>query len=328
MPGSIDIVIVNYNGEQWLTRCLLSLAADVARCESNVSITIVDNASTDGSIQLIRSLLLDVAILELDHNIGFGNASNLGVAEGTSSYILLLNNDVVVPPGMLNQLVMELELNQYDAIAAREAPYEGGETGNYRSTLDCFGYPVFIRANERSKRSIYLSAACVLIRRDVFESLGGFDPDFFMYFEDTDLFWRLLLQGGTFDYAAQAFVLHAGHGSSGGIGWSELRFVWRNENQLRALVKNSSTTYLLMVVPLFIVLQFLEFLILFLFKPRIALTYPRGMWAFLSSIRSTLDKRKHVQAKRTVSTWAIYKLMYHGNGKLVALARSMGILRG
>lgn len=195
-PGTAA-VIVNYR-----TKELTCEAARSVMDEPGVQeIVLVDNASSDGSVELLRSTFDDlrVTVVESAENVGFGQGVNLGVSRSRSPLLLFLNSDAVVVPGSVERLSRTLLADESTGLVA-PAVYDI-RTGDLQKAA----YGVFPtlgtiirRVNHHPPETIWpdwVSGAAMLIRRCDFESVGGFDPDFVMYLEDVDLCRRLHAAG-------------------------------------------------------------------------------------------------------------------------------------
>jgi GT2 family glycosyltransferase len=189
----------------------------------------VDNASTDGSLDAVRELPVDV--VALDVNRGFAYAANVGWRRGSAPYVLLLNPDARIDPQSLRRLVEALER---DGSAAVAGPRILGEDGSLefsqrrfprlRSTYAraLFLHRAFPHAGwadelvreedqyERAGFPQWLSGACLLLRRSALQSVGGLDEGFFLYSEDVDLCKRLRKAGWTARFEPAATVVHVG----------------------------------------------------------------------------------------------------------------------
>jgi GT2 family glycosyltransferase len=310
---AISIVIVNWNGERWLRRCLDSL-----RTQSLApgEVIIVDNQSSDGSVALLESVYPEIRLIHAGGNLGFAGGNNLGIQAARGSHILLLNSDVWVEDAFLEKLCSFYENNSYDVVGPLEADYDSGARRRcYRSTIDCFGWPVY-PTDDREDRapSFYLTGVCILFSRQMYYDTHGLDADFFMYCEEVDWFWRLLLLGKTFAYDAETFVFHAGRGSVG-RGLRYTTFLWRNQNTLQMLLKNYKGFTLTWILPLYLMQNLFDGLLLCL-KPRLAWSYVEA-WGFnLKLLRRTMAKRKWIQANRVISDRDVFNRMYKGSGRL------------
>ena len=249
---TLAVIIVNFNGMRWIKNCLESALEQEVQVAFDLGIIFVDNGSSDGSADYVRQEFPSISVCEMDENLGFGSGCNFGVDESSAEYIVFLNNDTVLPEETLACLLGDLLTRELHAIAAIEAPYESGTPTLRRTTIDPLGYPIHLFRWDRFSElpSFYFSAVCLLFRKSTSADSGGLDGSFFLYFEDIDWFWRLQLLGYRFDYAQNCTVRHAGHGSTGGHQLSYHRFLLRNINLPKMLIKNLRFANLLWVMPL------------------------------------------------------------------------------
>jgi N-acetylglucosaminyl-diphospho-decaprenol L-rhamnosyltransferase len=226
----IDAVVVSYRSAATLRGCVEPLAA-----LPSVRVTVVDNASPDDSVETIADLAA-VDVVRAPRNGGFAYGCNLGVARGTSPYLLFLNPDARIDGASLDALVAVLEA---DAEAGLVAPRILDDDGSLayslrrfprlRSTFAkaLFLHRIFPRVAwtdelvrdpavyERPGTPEWVSGACMLVRREAYEAVGGFDEGLFLYCEDTDLCLRLWQAGHTVRFEPAALVRHVGGASSG-----------------------------------------------------------------------------------------------------------------
>ena len=221
-PTACDVVVVSYNQRE---RLLAGLASAQA-AGPNLRLIVVDNASADGSAAAAQKAFPGADVVALDENVGFAAAVNHGAGLGTAPHILLLNNDARLTPEALETLTRALA----DAGAVAAGPRLLGRGGAVELSLDRTLSPwnearfkileFFYRSGRgpaagrvqrqmaRSREVRSLSGACILLDRDAFERVGGFDERFFLYAEDVDLCLRLRRQGGKLLYVAGAVVKH------------------------------------------------------------------------------------------------------------------------
>ncbi|MDP4005825.1 glycosyltransferase family 2 protein [Methylobacterium sp. NEAU K] len=228
-PPALDVVIVNWNGGALLRACLASLAAvdDAA----SVQVTVVDNASRDGSTEELPALPRPLLLIRNPENLGFGRACDQGAAAGYAPAILFLNPDTQVEPDALGLAraalmadprtgIVGARLVDPDGRTARScarAPSGLGLLGRALA-LDRLGLvrPHFLvewdHAEDRAVDQVM--GAFLMIRRDLFAALGGFDPRFFVYWEDADLCTRARTAGFTVRHVAGAVARHVGQGTT------------------------------------------------------------------------------------------------------------------
>lgn len=224
----IDVVIVSYNSEQALVRCVSRLAK-----ADGVHITVVDNASQDGTLEVLSGL--PVTTIALDWNSGFAHGCNTGWRRGASSYVLFLNPDAAIDTGSLAKLAEVLDMDPSVGIVAPRIVYDSGALSpslrRYPILRRSFAQALFLHrlapsatwANEIvSDPAVYehaaspdwVSGACILIRRSLLEKLDGFDERFFLYSEDVDLCLRVRQLGADIRYEPRASCIHTGGASA------------------------------------------------------------------------------------------------------------------
>jgi len=214
--GYASVIVVNYNSLNDLERLLPSLVADAAA--SGYEIIIVDNASVDGSAEYVETTYPGVIVIRTRSNLGFGHANNLGARHGTGEYLAFLNPDTVVAPGWLDALIAALRVEPRAGLATSEVRLLGkpdhintcGNDVHYTGLALCrgLGSQASPLAEDRPVEVGAVSGAAFAMRKDLFERLGGFDGDFFMYVEDTDLSWRARLAGYKSIYVPGSVVYH------------------------------------------------------------------------------------------------------------------------
>jgi GT2 family glycosyltransferase len=221
----VTAVLVTYDSKATLPRALASLRTCHERglCEAIV----VDNASRDGSADYVRSAHPWVRLVEAGANLGFGRANNRGIALARTEYVLLLNPDAEVGPGALQQLVDFLDAHPACGIvgpAIREAgcpdqpafrfPTPGTMLRAALGRIGGAGSHVAVPIEPRRYRVDWLCGAVLLIRRALLQRLGGFDPRFFLYFEETDLCLRAAQAGAATWVLGDVVAGHAGGSSA------------------------------------------------------------------------------------------------------------------
>lgn len=312
----VSIVIVNWNGKKWLKKCLDSL---LDQSYKKVEIIIIDNASSDDSLEFIRENYPQVRLFVNKNNLGLTKAINQGVRLSKGEFLLLINNDAWVNTDFLERLYKFYSEYSFAVIAPQEKRYDKTQDFKCNTTIDPTGSPAyFIPTYGRPDKLFYLSV-CFFCSRKAYLESKGLDNNFFMYHEDVDWFWRLSLLGKKFAYVDDVFIYHAGAGSTGG-GIKYNTFLWRNQNALQTLIKNYSLQMLLLVLPIYFLQNLGEILFFLLtFKPRLAISYLQG-WSFnIKNLRRTLKERKWIQERRVVNDIQILRKMYVGSGKLLLL---------
>lgn len=227
----LSIVIVSYNTKDILRACLASLARTGHGDLVGTLVIVVDNGSTDGSVQMVRQDFPDVTLISLGRNLGFAAASNVGIRHSTADYVLLLNSDTEVVGNALATLVKNMEAHPDVAVAGCKLL---NSDGSLQPSVRYFPTPMQLVAGRLGLRSIIhrlnpswpwqdlrtdmdysqaqeidvVSGACFLIRRSWLDRVGLLDERFFMYAEETDFCKRVKLHGGKVMYFADAEVIH------------------------------------------------------------------------------------------------------------------------
>lgn len=199
----IDIVIVTYNSEKWIEKCfdaLCSMSYDL----KSVSIFVIDNCSTDNTLKALevakqRCFLKfeNILIIKGRQNYGFGRANNIAVARGRNEYIFFLNIDTEIDRQALNWICTEIDNSENCGIwEMRQLPYEHPK-----------------KYNPLTGETSWCSGAALIIKRDVFNKVHGFDENIFMYGEDVDLSWRVRCEGYSLKYCPKASLMHFSYSS-------------------------------------------------------------------------------------------------------------------
>jgi GT2 family glycosyltransferase len=229
--AELAAVIVNYNAGPELRDALRSIADEMAGRPWEA--VVVDNASTDGSSGILAESAPYARVLRNAVNVGFGRGINQGVAASTAPLILIMNPDCRLERGAMAAMRGELEARRQCAIVGpRVLDPDGSEQGSARGDPDMltgfFGRTGPLRnllpSSAVSRRNVvsggesatvdWVSGACMLVRRQAFDAVGGFDARYFLYWEDADLCRRLRARGYEIRYAPAASAVHrVGHSS-------------------------------------------------------------------------------------------------------------------
>jgi len=219
MQPLLSVIIVNWNTRELLAQCLESLYQTIhVPCE----VIVVDNASEDGSAEMVRSVFPQVRLIENTENVGFARANNQAIRAGRGKYVLLLNSDTIVQPGALDSIVRFADQHP-------EAGIVGGRLLNADGSLQPSWneFPTLLSElmgrNFRRRRPLvgesayevdWVGGACLLAQREAIEAVGLLDENFFMYSEEADWCYRMIQNGWKVYYFPKAKVIHFGGGSS------------------------------------------------------------------------------------------------------------------
>lgn len=224
----ISIITVNYNSGTLLMKCLESIFAQ--ECSQEIEVIIIDNKSTDKSIEGIETLFPQIKLIKNKKNTGYTKGNNVGIRQSEGKYVVLLNPDTVL---MRNAVQQMSEFMDRTSDAGAIGPKLINTDGSLQ--LSCRSFPswrnalfsrysLLTRLFPRNKYSVeylytdwphneikevdWLSGACLMIRREVFEKIGLFDEAFFMYCEDVDICYRIKQAGWKNLYYPYAEVVH------------------------------------------------------------------------------------------------------------------------
>ncbi|HRF79093.1 MAG TPA: glycosyltransferase family 2 protein [Flavobacteriales bacterium] len=244
----VAIVILNWNGRNWLERFLPTVIAQSPGAE----VIIADNASTDDSLTWLSSAHPKVRVIALPSNLGFAGGYNAALQQVEADRYLLLNSDVEVTTGWLNTLNDHLDKHPRMAacqpkVRALDRPDHFEHAGAAGGFIDRNGYP-FCRGRifeitevdegqyDDEREVFWATGACLLIRAEAFHAAGGFDAALFAHMEEIDLCWRLRRMGWSIGYTSKAVVYHVGGGT---LDYRSPRKTYLNfRNSLIVLTKN------------------------------------------------------------------------------------------
>jgi len=300
------VVLLNFNGRGYLEQFLPS----VVHHSKGAEIIIVDNGSTDNSVEFLQSNYPDLEIINLPSNKGFAGGYNEAIQQINAEICVLLNTDVEVTEGWLNPILSLMESNS--GIAAcqpkilsynEKDKFEyAGAAGGY---IDYLGFP-FCRGRifqtlEKDEAQyddvhpiFWASGACLFIRKDVFLHLGGFDEDFFAHMEEIDLCWRMQNAGYKVYYNGISTVYHIGGGT---LSRSNPRKTYLNfRNGLSMFAKNEKPQRLWWKLPartLLDMIAAIKFAVADSLDDCIAVL--KAHMYFWTHIRTNLEKRKEAK---------------------------------
>jgi len=233
----LSIIIPSFNTKSLLKKCLASVFKETSKVKFEV--IVVDNASSDGSAEMVRKEFPKVKLIELDDNCGYGKANNLGVEQAKGDWLLLLNSDTKVIDGGIDRTFRVISQKKFPV----DAPVIGGKlvypdysfqqsVGYFPTLCRVIAMMLFLddlpvlgqlfKPYQVSRPGFYrtehevdwVTGAFLLIKRKLFNSVGGFDDNYFMYGEEVDLCYRLKKKGARIFYTPETEVVHLKGGSS------------------------------------------------------------------------------------------------------------------
>ena len=274
------IVIPNYNGIEYLGKCLASILADTA--DHPARILVVDNGSVDGSAEAAEAAER-VEVIRMGENTGFCKAVNAGIRASDTPYIILLNNDLTIERGFIKAMEDTLDKNPkaFSAGAQMRMMREPGRidnAGDYYCALGwAYDFGKGKKISKKYERPGKVFAACggaAIYRRNILDKIGLFDERHFAYLEDVDIGYRARIYGYDNLYEPQAVVYHAGSSVSGSK-YNEFKTNLSSANSIYLIEKNMPPLQIIINLPFFIVGFGVKFL--FFCKKRLGKIYLKGL---------------------------------------------------
>lgn len=220
----VSIIILSYNTKNYLLSCLDALfqhTRDVV-----FEVIIVDNASSDDSVAVVKKMYGEkITLIENPANVGFAKGNNIGAKKAQYPYVLFLNSDTVFQDNAVKKMVMFLEQDKDVGIVGGKLVNSDGTMqrayGTFYSLPSVFFMLVagdrgeIALSSQQEKRSVdWVSGACMMVRKSLFDELKGFDEAFFMYIEDMELCYRVKNRGKSVYFLSSITIRHIGQGSS------------------------------------------------------------------------------------------------------------------
>lgn len=261
-PPTISVIVLNYNGLRYMDDCFTSLS-QLDYAADYLDLVLADNASTDGSVEYVRERFPQVRVLQFDQNYWFSRGINRAVKHSNSDFVAFLNSDMRVEPDWLTGLVQALNGSPQAVCTSSKVLNWDGSLMDFGGTLLSFlgharadGYQdPDLSAYDDVRDILAPCGGAMLINRDVFLDVGGFDEDYLAYFEDVDLGWRLWIMGYRVVFAPQSVCYHVHFGSSSALSAAKVQYLYER-NALYTILKNYEQRYLDRVLPLALLMQF------------------------------------------------------------------------
>lgn len=314
MP-KVSIVILNWNGKKFLSDCLQSLRRVTYK---PLEIIIVDNNSSDGSVDYVKRFFPEVKIFAKKENAGFAKGNNFGWKKATGEYVLFLNNDTVATPNFLAVLLSDLRNDptigcmqpEMRVLNKKELMDEAGAYLTFTGFSYHYGYrKTYALPMYRKMREIFsVKGACMLVPKKVLRETGGFDEDFFIFYEETDLCYRIWLRGYRVLYEPAATIYHLAGGDTMATYDQARRVYLTIRNMNRSFLKNFGLLNLFTIYPIFELVQ-LTLLISYLIKRKFSLAgaIVRANWWNILNLLSTVQQRYIIQSHRKISDYHLNK---------------------
>ena len=251
MEITTTIIIPNYNGLKFMDECIRSLNAQTY---PNFRTLVVDNGSTDGSVEWLKEHQIDTIFLP--ENTGFSGAVNVGIKAADTPYVLLLNNDVRVDEYFVAEMVRAIgQSERIFSVSSRMIqmyhPDRLDDAGNYYCALGwayARGKGKDIHTYEKEEKIFASCAGAAIYRKKIFDELGYFDEEHFAYLEDMDVGYRARIYGYENWYAPDAMVYHVGSGTSGSR-YNQFKIRYSSRNNIYLIYKNMPVLQIIINLP-------------------------------------------------------------------------------
>lgn len=258
----VCVIVSNYNGRHYLYDCFSSLAA-LNYPPDAIEVVMVDDASSDGSVEYMRREFPDVRIVVNQRNLRYARTVNAGVAATSSPFMAFLNNDTRVEPDWILELVQPFENRpRLAATSAKMLEWDGSGVNFNGGYLNFEGRGFEVCCERGSDEEITAETpalfACgggMMTKREIFDATGGFDGDFVMTYEDVDFGWRLNLLGYGVLFCPKAVMYHRSHGWLSTVDYP-LRAPFLDRNAYQMLFKNLSDESLARVLAASLLMSF------------------------------------------------------------------------
>ncbi|MCL5986663.1 MAG: glycosyltransferase [Actinobacteria bacterium] len=248
---TVSVIIPNFNGRDYLDECLKSIFS--ARYpHEKLEVIVVDNASTDGSIDFVKKEFPDVKIIANDKNMGFAPAINIGAGSSKGECLVIMNNDLRVHEDWLIELVAAISSGGEVGCAGSLVLNRDGDKIDFAGGVVNFegkgfqiGYDEKVDdylsklSNSPYPRYLFVNGSSFIVRSSLFDEVGGMDEDFFAYYDDIDFGWRIWLAGYCVVLAPKSVVYHRHHGTSDRFAHPKIRYLME-KNSLSTIYKNYS----------------------------------------------------------------------------------------
>lgn len=312
----VSILVLNYNGIKFCEDCFSSIRE---LNYPNYEVIMIDNSSTDTSVSYVRMTFPEVKIIALKENYGFAKANNIGSNSARGDYLFFLNQDIVIEKDCLCELVRTIESYPDIGICGGKMMFwnekqvinsTGLSMNRICFTWDRGSFELDQGQYDEDTEVISVSGGAMLIKKDLFNDIGGFDSKYFMYYEDLDLGLRTWLNGYRVVFVPKAVIYHKMEYSH--KNYYHFEYI-DHRNRLRTILKNISSQNLTWVVSRSLLYD-LRCIISWLYLKKFALIKYRTMallWN-LKTLPTTLQERQKIQRKRIISDDRLCKMMAPG----------------
>lgn len=325
----VSLVVLNYNGKEYLEECFSSIFSQTSIPHE---IFLMDNGSSDGSVEFIKRKFPKVKIIEeKTKNFGTAGSSNIAFSKTSGDFVIFQSNDIKLDKNCVCELVRTLEQNPQIGICTSVLlNYKTHLIDNAGGDADIFAYPMQkypnrnIRDIPDTEEVFFSYGGSFIVRRKIFEKAGGLDARYFTLNDDVDFCWRAGLLGFKIVYNKKSFVYHKVSATLGKLYDRPIKHYWSERNTIRTFLKNQDLFHLILFLPLYFIIFFGEIAYL-LFRGKFSLAFA-DLKAILWNIiylPETLLLRFKIQSGKTGDVYSrlkktSYKLhLFHDFSKVL-----------
>ncbi|MEM2971945.1 MAG: glycosyltransferase family 2 protein [Candidatus Bathyarchaeia archaeon] len=318
----VAVLVINYNGKHYLRECFESLKNQTY---SDYDVYVIDNGSVDGSVEYVKMHFPWVKIIAFRENLGFAKAYNEAIKVVDADFVALLNNDTRVDKKWLQELVSAiLSDNLITAVGSKILLYDNPQLLNHAGAKITpagggFDIGLYQRNHEKYDKKREVGAVCgaaMLVRKNLFMKIGGFDENFFAYFEDVDFCWRALLYGFKILYVPTSIVYHK-LGGSWGRSLSPERVFLGERNRLLSVIKNFGLVNLIKALLISIPYNIIRIILFVRVRCGVSSIFSADLW-ILRNMGKIIHERRIIQGNR-----AIYDRTLFEHGFIASIGESI-----
>lgn len=330
----VSIIIINHNRSEDLKACLNSVKRTGYR---NFEVIVIDNASTDGSVDLVKGKFGWVKLVINGENVGPIKARNFGIQISKGSLIAFLDSDIEVEPSWLSELVKTINSDRKIGACACKVKFFSNKNLINSAGMGCdkygfaFSRGLICRGNfekdegqyDRQEEVFSAYTAAMLARKDVLEEINLFNPDLGMYYEDIELSWKIRLAGYKIVYVPTSVVFHKMSPSKTPFT-TKVKYL-TERNRLMTMIQSYSLPSLIKLVPFYFSLKLSEMMVYLAFnKPEEVNAMLSGFIHILKNLPRVAYRRNQTQKIRKVSDLEIGKLMERGSREISMYMKGYG----
>jgi GT2 family glycosyltransferase len=322
----VSVLILNYNGRHHLESCLSSV---LNTGYPDLEVLMIDNGSKDDSIEFVGKNFPSVRIVKNSENLGFARGYNSGVEESRGEYLFFLNNDVEIDRNCISHLLKRIQREDVACVSPKmKLYYDRGRINAAGGACDIYGIgwnrgngELDIGQYDREEEVFYAIGGAMMMKRRVWRVVGSFDERYFAYAEDLDWCWRARLLGYAIVYVPDAIIYHKWRSSF--TKRDEMIFL-TEKHWLSNLMSNYRSRTLTNIMPKYLALRLLK--LLWIAREGTAqelIAMIKALLWNLTNLRSTIKKRRFIQAIRKVDDKQIQKVMLSSSFELMLLFKKL-----